>query len=58
VGFDLISRAAAYEVLHAKLVKSCVMDALLQKNSGRRTRLMFDASAIVGDVEAKAQSHV
>ena len=31
MGFDLISRAAAYEVLHPKLVKSYVMDALLQK---------------------------
>jgi hypothetical protein len=32
VGFDLISRAAAYEVLHPKLVKSYVIDALLKKN--------------------------
>jgi hypothetical protein len=31
VGFDLILRAAADEVLHPKLVKSYVMDALLQK---------------------------
>ena len=50
MGFDLILRAAAYGVLHPKLVKSCVMDALLQKKSGRRTRLMFDVSAIVGAI--------
>ena len=32
VGFDFISLESAYSLLHAKLVKSYAMDALLQKN--------------------------
>jgi hypothetical protein len=31
VGFDILSLSAAYEVIHPKLVKSYVMDAVLQK---------------------------
>jgi hypothetical protein len=31
VGFDFISRASSYRVLHPKLVKSYAMDAILQK---------------------------
>jgi hypothetical protein len=52
VGFDLISRAAAYEVLHPKLVKSYVMDALLQKKSGRRTTTLDDARAFVKETQS------
>lgn len=44
VEFDLISRAAAYEVLHLKLVKSYVMDALLQKKGSRHKATLDDAS--------------
>ena len=32
VGFDFVSLESAYKLLHAKLVKSYAMDALLQKN--------------------------
>jgi len=37
VGFDLVSRAASYEVLHPKMVKSYAMDAMLRrkKKAGR-----------------------
>jgi hypothetical protein len=52
VGFDLISRAAAYEVLHPKLVKSYVMDALLQKKSGRRKATLDDACAFVNETQS------
>lgn len=52
VGFDLISRAAAYEVLHPKLVKSYVMDALLQTKSGRRKATLDAASAFVNETQA------
>ncbi len=52
VGFDLISRAAAYEVLHPKLVKSYVMDALLQKKSGRRKATLDDARAFVKETQS------
>jgi hypothetical protein len=47
VGFDLISRAAAYEVLHPKLVKSYLMDALLQKRTvaGKQNSTMHVHSA-------------
>lgn len=36
VGFDLVSRPLAYERLHAKLIKSYVMDALLGKKSKKK----------------------
>jgi len=38
VGFDVISRTAAYEVLHPKLVKSYVMDALLRRRTAAAKR--------------------
>ena len=52
MGFDLISRAAAYEVLHHKLVKSYVMDALLQKTNGRRKAKLDDARAFVKEAQS------
>jgi len=52
VGFDLISRAAAYEALHPELVKSYVMDALLQKKSGRRKTTLDDARAFVKETQS------
>ena len=52
VGFDLISRAAAYEALHPKLVKSYVMDALLQKKNGRRKATLEDARAFVKETQS------
>ena len=55
VGFDLISRAAAYEVLHPKLVKSYVMDALLQKKSDHRTATLDDARAFVKETQSCSQ---
>lgn len=51
VGFDVISRTAAYEVLHPKLVKSYVMDALLRKASGRRNVALEDARAFVKEAQ-------
>ncbi len=32
IGFDLFSRAESFEVLHAKMVKSYAMDAMLRRN--------------------------
>ncbi|MGZ8886079.1 MAG: ARPP-1 family domain-containing protein [Halobacteriota archaeon] len=55
VGFDLISRAAAYEALHPKLVKSYVMDALLQKTNGRRKAKLDDARAFVKETQSCSQ---
>ena len=55
VGFDLISRAAAYEVLHPKLVKSYVMDALLQKKNGRRTANLDDPCTFVKETQSCSQ---
>ena len=52
VGFDLISRAAAYEVLHPKLVKSYAMDALLQKTNGRRKATLDDARTFVKETQS------
>jgi hypothetical protein len=52
VGFDLLSRAAAYEVLHDKLVKSYVMDALLQKTSANRNATLDDARAFVTETQS------
>ncbi len=52
VGFDLISRAAAYEVLHPKLVKSYVIDALLQKKSGSRTATLDDARTFIKETQS------
>jgi hypothetical protein len=52
VGFDLISRAAAYEVLHPKLVKSYVMDALLQKTNGRLKATLDDARAFFKETQS------
>jgi hypothetical protein len=36
VGFDLLSRTAAYCIVHSKLVKSYAMDALLEKGNSAR----------------------
>lgn len=55
LGFDLISRAAAYEALHPKLVKSYVMDALLQKKSGRRKATLDDGRAFVKETQSCSQ---
>ena len=52
VGFDLISRTAAYEALHPKLAKSYVMDALLQKTNGRRKATLDDARAFVKETQS------
>jgi hypothetical protein len=52
VGFDLISRAAAYEVLHPKLVKSYVMDALLQETNGRRKATPGNALSFVKETQS------
>lgn len=52
VGLDVISRTAAYEVLHPKLVKSYVMDALLQKANGRRKAALEDARTFVKETQA------
>jgi hypothetical protein len=50
-GFDLISRATAYEALHPKLVKSYAMDALLQKTSSRRKATIEDARAFITETQ-------
>ena len=39
-------------MLHPKLVKSYVMDALLQKKSGRRTAKLDDARAFVKETQS------
>jgi hypothetical protein len=52
VGFDLISRAAAYEELHPKLVKSYVMGALLQKTNGRRKATLDHALSFVKETQS------
>jgi hypothetical protein len=55
MGFDLISRAAAYEVLHPELVKSYIMDALLQKQSSLRKATLDDARAFVKETQSCSQ---
>ena len=55
-GFDLISRAAAYEALHPKLVKSYVMDALLQKTNGRRKATLDDARTFVKETQSCSET--
>jgi len=52
VGFDLISRAAAYEVLHPKLVKSYLIDALLQKTNGSLKASLDDARTFVKETQS------
>lgn len=52
VGFDLISRAAAYEALHPKLVASYMMDALPQKTNGGRKATLDDARAFVKETQS------
>jgi len=43
VGFDFVSLESAYNLLHAKLVKSYAMDALLQKNGEEGVPLVAKA---------------
>ncbi|MGZ7131182.1 MAG: ARPP-1 family domain-containing protein [Halobacteriota archaeon] len=53
VGFDVLSRAAAYEDLRPKLLKSYVMDALLQKKKGgRREGTLEDARAFLNETQS------
>ena len=52
VGFDLISRAIACEALHPKLVKSYVMDALLQKTNGRRKATLDGAREFIKETQS------
>jgi len=56
VGFDLISRAAAYEALHPKLVKSYVMDALLQEKRSRRKASLDDARTFVKETQSCSET--
>ena len=51
-GFDLISRASAYEALHPKLVKSYAMDALLQEKRSRRKASLEDALAFIKETQS------
>jgi hypothetical protein len=40
VGLDIVSRESAYKVLHAKLVKSYAMEAILQRKKIRQNQRM------------------
>ncbi|MGZ7132946.1 MAG: ARPP-1 family domain-containing protein [Halobacteriota archaeon] len=51
VGFDVLSRTAAYEQVHSKLIKSYVMDALLQKKKGRREATREDAQEFINETQ-------
>jgi hypothetical protein len=44
--------AAAYEVLHPKLVKSYALDALLQEKRSRRKASLEDARAFVAETQS------
>ena len=53
-GFDLLSRAEAYETLHEKLIKSYVMDALVDA-SPRTEANLEDAHAFIDKAQACGQ---
>ena len=52
VGFDILSSSAAYELLHPKLLKSYVMDALLHKAKSRVKITLDTASAFIGAIQS------
>ncbi|MGZ4849463.1 MAG: ARPP-1 family domain-containing protein [Halobacteriota archaeon] len=51
VGFDVLSRAAAYEELHPKLIKSYVMDALLLKKTRRCEATREEAQKFISETQ-------
>jgi hypothetical protein len=62
VGFDLLSRTAAYHIVHGKLVKSYVMDALLEKGKEakdptKKARLFLSACLRATQRRFKSTGH-
>jgi hypothetical protein len=55
-GFDLISRASAYKILHPKLILSYAMDAMLQPTAAKRTPSLDDAKAFVEEIKTCRES--
>jgi hypothetical protein len=49
VGFDFVSLAPVYEVLHSKLVKSYAMDAFLQQKKSSANGSVEKARAFIGE---------
>ncbi|EDN68961.1 conserved hypothetical protein [Beggiatoa sp. PS] len=50
VGFDILSRSAAFQKLYSKLIKSYAMDAMLQKSSENVSFSMAKAQAFINAV--------
>jgi len=52
VGLDIVSREAAYKVLHAKLVKSYAMEAILQKKENAAKSKNDKAKAFIKEASS------
>ncbi len=52
VGFDFVSRESAYKVLHAKLVKSYAMEAILQKKGNAAKSKNDKAKAFIKEASS------
>ena len=52
VGLDIVSRDAAYKVLHAKLVKSYAMEAILQKKENEAKSKNDKAKAFIKEASS------
>jgi hypothetical protein len=62
VGFDLLSRTAAYRIVHGKLVKSYAMDAFLEKgrqakNPTNKARAFLSACLNTAERKFKSTGH-
>lgn len=55
-GFDVLSREQAYQTLHAKLVNSYAIDALLQRKNGSDAPSLDTAHAFVGEARSCQES--
>ncbi|RKZ82141.1 MAG: hypothetical protein DRR19_21145 [Candidatus Parabeggiatoa sp. nov. 1] len=57
VGFDLLSRASAYQKLHSKLLKSYAMDAMLQQTEQSSTPSIDDMQAFLATAKSCTAQH-